>query len=578
MSSPTVSQHVSGTISTGDTLTLTSWTPASDDLILVGVHLRDESITPTVSGNGLTFTLVESIVGGDKNVFLFQAQGAAPTTGSIVVTVTGNLTAAVAAAARISGAASIEESVTATSTDDAMQAAITTLTDNALVVAWSGHSDASSFTTPGDETTIEIRIIESPLTSDMWSLATTTAGAYIIGAASDLDVSDDWHLIAVSVAPVVPPTEVPGGRARYYLYDNAGRALGEIPAVTAANMSWGEHGPETATVTLPKRDADGSLNPWLHHTRLAPGGRAALIEIDARPDIPHVFLGKVKTAPDSSDAGTVAITAEGPWTWLNRIAVPAETKKRSAAGRIVRDIVASLRGWLRLDLGTYHEGLGLDVDLNGGSFWDTVTGLEGLTNERLYLTAVPRTCRLIADWHSQLGERWEGTLGVALESGVNCTWSSDNALDPDSEALIMVGQSFLSGASNNATVAVPPTGPVVGKRAALGAAFTSAVGAALGGGRQALRPDLVSRTAIEAAALADAQRNLTPTCVVTLRVLDLDLRAQLVPGCLVTVKLPDDAVGYFRNAVGQIQACDYSLEPEAAFTVTAELWAMDGDD
>lgn len=362
--------------------------------------------------------------------------------------------------------------------------------------------------------------------------------------------------------------------ARYFLYDDAGRALGEIPAVSAANMSWGEHGPETATVTLPKRDADGSLNPWLHHTRLAPGGRAALIEIDARPDIPHVFLGKVKTAPDSSDAGNVAITAEGPWTWLNRIAVPAETKKRSAAGRIVRDIVASLRGWLRLDLGTYHEGLGLDVDLNGGSFWDTVTGLEGLTNERLYLTAVPRTCRLIADWHSQLGERWEGTLGVALESGVNCTWSSDNALDPDSEALIMVGQSFLSGASNNATVAVPPTGPVVGKRAALGAAFTSAVGAALGGGRQALRPDLVSRTAIEAAALADAQRNLTPTCVVTLRVLDLTLRAQLVPGCLVTVKLPDDAVGYFRNAVGQVQALSYDLEPEAVFQATLELWAM----
>ena len=42
------------------------------------------------------------------------------------------------------------------------------------------------------------------------------------------------------------------------------------------------------------------------------------------------------------------------------------------------------------------------------------------------------------------------SLGVALESGVNCTWATDNALDPDSAALIMVGQSFLSGASNNA--------------------------------------------------------------------------------------------------------------------------------
>lgn len=362
--------------------------------------------------------------------------------------------------------------------------------------------------------------------------------------------------------------------ARYLLYDDAGHPVGEIPAVDAATMSWGEHGPETATITLPKRDADGTLNPWLHHTRLAPGGRAALIEIDARPDIPHVFLGKVKTAPDSSDAGTVAITAEGPWTWLQRVAVPAETKKRSAAGRIVRDIVASLRGWLRLDLGTFHEGIGIDVDLNGGSFWDTATGLEGLTNERLYLTAVPRSCRLVADWYSQLGERWEGTLGIALESGVNVTWSTDNALDPDSESLIMVGQSFLAGAGQNTTVAVPPPGPVVGKRAALGAAFVQSAGAALGGTRQALRPDLVSRTAIEAAALADAQRHLTPTCVVTMRVLDLDLRAKLAPGCLVTVKLPDDALGYFRNAVGQVVACEYNLEPEASFSVTLELWAI----
>lgn len=364
----------------------------------------------------------------------------------------------------------------------------------------------------------------------------------------------------------------------YRLYSNAGELVGEIPAVTSASMAWGEHGPETATVTLPKTTDTGALNPWLHHTRLAPGGRAALIEIDARPDIPHVFLGKVKTAPDSGEASTVAITAEGPWTWLQRIAVPAETRKRSAAGRIVRDIVASLRGWLRLDLGTFHEGPGLDVDLNGGSFWDTVTGLEGMTNERLYLTAVPGTCRLVADWYSQLGSRWEGTLGVVLESGVNVTWSTDNNLDPDSEALILVGQSFTAGASNNATVAVPPPGPVVGKRAALGAAFTQAVGAAMGGGRQALRPDLVSRTAIEAAALADGQRRLTPTVVTTMRVLDLDLRAKLVPGCLVTVKLPDDALGYFRNAVGQVLAVSYNLEPEQTMECTIELWSLEGGD
>jgi hypothetical protein len=76
----------------GDTTTLTSWTPGSDELVLLFVSMRDESYTPTASGNGITFTQIHKI-NNVQNVgahTVFRGMDSSPTTGSITVTHTGN--------------------------------------------------------------------------------------------------------------------------------------------------------------------------------------------------------------------------------------------------------------------------------------------------------------------------------------------------------------------------------------------------------------------------------------------------------------------------------------------------------
>lgn len=216
MTSPSITEHISGSIATGDLLTLASWTPDAHDLVLVGVHMDKDGITPAVAGNGLTFVLVASLTGGARNLWLFRAQRTVPTAGSITVTMTGNTSAAIVAAARIAGcdiagtdgSSAVEVSATATGSDDSMQVAIVTASDHSLIVAWSGHSDAATFTVPGDETEVEIRIVELSVASDMWSLGAATPGAYTIGAAADLDTSDDWHVIAVAVKPLPPERSI----------------------------------------------------------------------------------------------------------------------------------------------------------------------------------------------------------------------------------------------------------------------------------------------------------------------------------------------------------------------------------
>lgn len=368
----------------------------------------------------------------------------------------------------------------------------------------------------------------------------------------------------------------PDARARYLVYDDAGHSIGEWPFVVSAAFAIGPRGPDQATVTLPKYLNDGTLNPWLHHTRLMPGGKGALIEIDARATgVPTVFLGRAKTVPDASDAQALTVTIQGPHSWLERETVPAQRVRKAAPGPVLRDIVGTHRGSLRLDVGEFHEGLGIDVDLNGGGFWSTVTGLEDMTGDRFYAEAIPGRCRLVANWYTQLADRFDRRGEPALEDGVNCTFSSDNDLDPDLPTLVLVGQSFDSGTGLQAVVKSAPQGALVGRQAALSAVIASGVVPALGGqGGQEVRADLFTKSALEAAADTMLRRGLVAIAMQTYRLTDLDRRAAVGVGDILRVRNSRDALGLFRSALGQVQAITYGIEPEVTCDVTIELWAM----
>jgi hypothetical protein len=100
-----VEESVAGGGTTGDTSTLTSWTPASNELILLFVAMRDESITPTAAGNGITFSQIHKVnnVQNLGALTVFRGLDASPSTGQITVTHTGNTDTVSCIATRFSG-------------------------------------------------------------------------------------------------------------------------------------------------------------------------------------------------------------------------------------------------------------------------------------------------------------------------------------------------------------------------------------------------------------------------------------------------------------------------------------------
>lgn len=376
--------------------------------------------------------------------------------------------------------------------------------------------------------------------------------------------------------------------ATILLYSDDGQPIGQqLSAVVSGEIALGEHGIEQATVVIPKYDrATGALNGEAHRTMLAPNGRGALIEIDARPIIKPVFLGRIKQAPDSSTATDIQLNIQGPHSWLGKITVPAEATIQADPGRVIRNYVTAHGGRLRLLPGTFDEGMPIEATIGGGSFLDLVTNMEGMSTGRLHLTALPRSGKCVADWRDVMARRGSDVPVATLTSapgGNVISWSTDNDLDPDLDTLVLVGRSFTAGTSVQAVAKAAPSGPVVGRLAALSAQYLSAVVAAFtGGGAQQLRPDLVTKSALEAAATTYLQQHHASTVMVTFAVRlpneddpDPDLRRVLDIGSLVLVELPDEALGLWRRSVGEVRAMTFGLSPEESFAVTCELWSLE---
>ena len=214
-----IEETVNGSITTGTSLVLPSWTPGSNDLILVGVALRDETQTVSLSGNGLTFVEVSSTdnVLNECGLHLFRAMGASPSTGSITVTISGgNTLPVVASATRISGADQTGSNGSGAiefigvdpgnnPSDDDMQTTILTSTNTAW--AWGvGTHRSTTFSVPTGEIGVSINNTagtgadETSISS--WYEEVPTAGIATVGAAADLDANTDWAMICVSIKPL----------------------------------------------------------------------------------------------------------------------------------------------------------------------------------------------------------------------------------------------------------------------------------------------------------------------------------------------------------------------------------------
>src|SRR3989344_6060340 len=206
-------------------LTLPSWTPQAGELLLVGIAMRDETITHSVSGNGLTWTLVADRDNdrGQMGVALYRASGPSPTAGSIVVTLTGNTLPAYAVAVRLSGVdTAVNQGIEAVATasgpagvDDAnMKVTVTTVTANAMALAWGGQRGSATLTLPAEETIILQSSADCGTSGDrmrghMWREIVATPGPTQLGQDNSLSAAVPWAVIGVSIKPSgggpVPP-------------------------------------------------------------------------------------------------------------------------------------------------------------------------------------------------------------------------------------------------------------------------------------------------------------------------------------------------------------------------------------
>lgn len=207
-------QTVTG-LDAGSSITLTSWTPAANELVLLFIAQRNEALVPSVSGNGLTWISVANVdnTQGQNGVAIYRAMGASPSTGSIVVTNVSGFDVAVACRfsgvdiGGTNGSAAVEASGTAAGPavdDDDAQVDVTTVTDNAWALAVFTHRSAT-FTTPGDQTTVSINNTNgsagNTTTCSVVRKTITPAGSATLGGANSLSAATDWCAAAVSVKP-----------------------------------------------------------------------------------------------------------------------------------------------------------------------------------------------------------------------------------------------------------------------------------------------------------------------------------------------------------------------------------------
>lgn len=199
----------------GSGITFASWTPQANELVLVFLAERDENLSSSIGGNGLTWIQVADVnnTQGQNGCTVWRAMGASPTTGSITITNTSGF--AVAVACRFSGvdtggtngSAAVEASATAAgpgTDDDDAQVSVTTVTDNAWAVGVITHRSAT-FTTPGDQTTVSINNTNgtggNTTTCSVVRKTVASHGSTTLGGANSLNAATDWCCIAVSVKP-----------------------------------------------------------------------------------------------------------------------------------------------------------------------------------------------------------------------------------------------------------------------------------------------------------------------------------------------------------------------------------------
>jgi hypothetical protein len=201
------SENVTGD-GNGASISLTSWTPDTSDLILVGVALLDETDSvSSITGNGLTFTYVNAATSSNYRMEVWKAQGGSPSTGQITVNMTSGGSNVICIASRFTGVdtiTNVEDSATATGSndDDMLVTGITASGAGSWIIGFGTHG-TTDLTVPGGETAILINQTfgggPNTVCNSEWYEVASGAGDYQIGDTADLSANTNWAAVGVAI-------------------------------------------------------------------------------------------------------------------------------------------------------------------------------------------------------------------------------------------------------------------------------------------------------------------------------------------------------------------------------------------
>lgn len=208
-------QENTGILSGNTYTSVATHNPAADELWRVFLVMRTTSITPSIVGTGLTWTLLASVVNVQNQIRGFLWQGLShtdPASGQIVITMTGNLKPAQAFIYKVTGmetggvnGADSTETVVIENgpaiDDQDMFVPVTTLTKNVVVIGHGSHR-GNAFDLPAGETLISSDGGGSGgdrITATGWRELVPVPATVNIGEPGDLVNPSDWILIATAI-------------------------------------------------------------------------------------------------------------------------------------------------------------------------------------------------------------------------------------------------------------------------------------------------------------------------------------------------------------------------------------------
>lgn len=250
-------QTVAQSTSNGSTLSLPSWSPQANELILVAVSFRNKSIIPSVSGNNLNFVKIADIdnTQNEGGLALFRAQKSNPASGSIIISLPGNSQPAVALATRFNnvdasltdGAAAVENFIAnngpAADNND-LKININSYSSDAFEFGTAFHRKQTLSNPPAsNETAISLNNAAGSSNNmvrlSSWYERAAYPATVTLGKDNDLNSNGDWAIIAVSIKPatIIPtatytPTVSPSITSSPTPTDTPSPTVTLIPTIT----------------------------------------------------------------------------------------------------------------------------------------------------------------------------------------------------------------------------------------------------------------------------------------------------------------------------------------------------------